>query len=385
MASQLDDGLIADCPAADSANADSGMGRALRLARSALGSTSPNPAVGAVVVRDGVVVGEGCTLPPGQAHAEVGALRQAGAAAQGATLYVTLEPCCHYGRTPPCTDAIINAGVGRVVYAAGDPNPRVDGGGVVALRASGISVEHCPEPAADDLYRAFGKHIRTGRPFVVAKFAMSLDGKIATRTGHSQWITGPAARGRVQQMRKEMDAIMVGIGTALADDPQLTARDEWGNPLGSEWQPARVVLDSRARLPAGAQLLRQPGRTIVATGGGADAGRCAALADAGAWVQAFPGGADGRVNLPALLDYLGGQGIVSVLAEGGGAILGALLDAGLVDQAQAFVAPVLIGGALAPSPAAGEGAAVMADAVRLEGTAVEQIGGDWLISGYPVR
>lgn len=358
------------------------MGRALRLARAALGSTSPNPAVGAVVVRDGVAVGEGYTLPPGQAHSEVGALRQAGAAAQGATLYVTLEPCCHYGRTPPCTDAIISAGIGRVVYAAGDPNPRVAGGGVAALRDAGISVEHCPEPAADDLYRAFGKHIRTGRPFVVAKFAMSLDGKIATRTGHSQWITGPAARGRVQQMRKEMDAIMVGIGTALVDDPQLTARDEWGNPLASDWQPVRVVLDSGARLPVSAQLLRQPGRTIIATGGAADASRCAALADAGACVKAFPG-CDGRVNLPALLDYLGGLGIVSVLAEGGGATLGALLDAGLVDQAQAFIAPVLIGGALAPSPVAGDGVAVMPDAVRLESTTLEQIGADWLITGYP--
>ena len=377
-------GQLADCPVADAPVADAPMLRALRLARAALGSTSPNPAVGAVVVRDGAVVGEGYTLPPGQAHAEVGALRQAGAAARGATLYVTLEPCCHYGRTPPCTDAIISAGIGRVVYAAVDPNPRVAGGGVAALRDAGISVAQLPAPAADDLYRAFGKQIRTGRPFVVAKFAMSLDGKIATRTGHSQWITGPAARGRVQQMRKEMDAIMVGIGTALADDPQLTARDECGNPLASDWQPVRVVLDSAARLPAAAQMLRQPGRTIVATGAGADAGRCAALADAGACVKAFPG-SDGRVNLPALLDYLGGQGIVSVLAEGGGATLGALLDAGLVDQAQAFIAPALIGGAAAPAPIAGVGAAVLADAIRLEHTTMEQIGEDWLITGYPVR
>ena len=379
MSGQLAEVPVADCPVAAAA-----MLRALSLARAALGSTSPNPAVGAVVVRDGVVMGEGYTMPPGQAHAEVGALRQAGVSAQGATLYVTLEPCCHYGRTPPCTDAIIGAGISRVVYAAGDPNPRVAGGGVAALQDAGISVAQCPEPTADDLYRAFGKHIRTGRPFVVAKFAMSLDGKIATRSGHSQWITGPAARGRVQQMRKEMDAIMVGIGTALADDPQLTARDEWGHPLAADWQPVRVVLDSGARLPAAAQMLRQPGRTIVATAAGADAGRCAALADAGACVKAFPG-SDGRVNLPGLLDYLGGQGVVSVLAEGGGTALGALLDAGLVDRAQAFIAPVLIGGALAPSPVAGVGAAVMADAVRLEHTTMEQIGPDWLITGYPAQ
>ena len=360
------------------------MARALGLARDALGSTSPNPAVGAVIVRDGGVVGEGYTLPPGQAHAEVGALRQAGAAAQGATLYVTLEPCCHYGRTPPCTDAIIAAGVSRVIYAAADPNPRVDGGGVAALRAAGLIVEHRPEPAADDLYRAFGKHIRTGRPFVVAKFAMSLDGKIATRTGHSQWITGPAARGRVQQLRKEMDAIMVGIGTALADDPQLTARDGCGNPLAANWQPVRVTLDSAARLPLAARMLRQPGRTIAATAGGADAGRCAALSDAGAEVKAFPG-SDGRVNLSGLLDYLGEQGIVSVLAEGGSATLGALLDAGLVDQVQAFIAPTLIGGAAASSPIAGVGAAMMADAIPLCNATMEQIGPDWLITGYPTR
>lgn len=358
------------------------MARALSLARDALGSTSPNPAVGAVIVRDGAIVGEGHTLPPGQAHAEVGALRQAGAAAQGATLYVTLEPCCHYGRTPPCTDAIISAGVGRVIYAAADPNPRVSGGGVAALRDAGVTVEHRPEPGADELYRAFGKHIRTGRPFVVAKFAMSLDGKIATRTGHSQWISGPAARARVQQLRKEMDAIMVGIGTALADDPQLTARDGCGNPLAAGWQPVRVALDSGARLPLSARMLRQPGRTIVATGGGADAARAAGLADAGASVKAFPG-SDGRVDLSGLLAYLGEQGIVSVLAEGGSATLGALLDAGLVDQVQAFIAPTLIGGAGAPAPIAGVGAAMMGDAVRLHDATMEQIGADWLITGYP--
>ena len=360
------------------------MARALSLARDALGSTSPNPAVGAVIVRDGAIVGEGHTLPPGQAHAEVGALRQAGAAAQGATLYVTLEPCCHYGRTPPCTDAIISAGVGRVIYAAADPNPRVSGGGVAALRDAGVTVEHRPEPGADELYRAFGKHIRTGRPFVVAKFAMSLDGKIATRTGHSQWISGPAARARVQQLRKEMDAILVGIGTALADDPRLTARDGCGNPLAAGWQLVRGALESAARLPLSARMLREPGRTIVATGGGADAARAAALADAGASVKAFPG-SDGRVDLSGLLAYLGDQGIVSVLAEGGSATLGALLDAGLVDQVQAFIAPTLIGGAGAPAPIAGVGAAIMGDAIRLNDATMEQIGADWLITGYPTR
>ena len=360
------------------------MARAMALARRALGTTSPNPAVGAVLARDGAVIGEGYTLPPGQRHAEIGALQQAGAAAQGATLYVTLEPCCHYGRTPPCTDAVISAGVARVIYAAVDPNPRVAGGGAAALRAAGIAVEHRPHPAADGLYEAFRKHILTGMPFVVAKFAMSLDGKIATRTGHSQWITGPEARARVHRMRKEMDGIMVGIGTARADDPQLTARADDGSPLPSDWQPARVVLDSSARLPPAARMLRQPGRTIVATADGADAGRCAALADAGAVLMSCPGG-DRRVNLAELLAGLGRQGIVSLLVEGGSATLGAMLDAWLVDQVQAFIAPALIGGSDAPSPIGGGGAAVMGDAWRLERTALEAIGTDWLITGYPTR
>ena len=360
------------------------MARAMRLAQSALGTTSPNPAVGAVVVRDGVVVGEGYTLPAGQRHAEIGALNQAGNAAEGAILYCTLEPCCHYGRTPPCTDAIIAAGIGRVVYAVGDPNPRVDGGGVAALRAAGIGVERCSFSEADELYEAFAKHVTTGMPFVVAKFATSLDGKIATRTGASQWITGPEARGRVQKMRKELDGIMVGIGTALADDPQLTARDADGNALPSDLQPVRIVVDSSARIAPSARMLRQPGRTIIATGGGVDDASIAALEEAGATVRAFPG-SDGRVNLTALLAYLGGEGIVSVLVEGGGSVLGGLLDAGLIDQVYAFVAPALIGGAGAPSPIEGNGATVMADVTRLERTRMEQIGADWLITGYPDR
>ena len=363
---------------------DNPMTRAIELARFALGSTSPNPAVGAVVVKNGAVVGEGYTLPPGQRHAEIGALNQAGLAARGATLFCTLEPCCHHGRTPPCTDAIIAAGIRRVEYAVGDPNPRVDGGGVAALRNAGVSVEHSPNPAADELYEAFAKHVTTGRPFVVAKFAMSLDGKIATRTGASQWITGPKARARVQQMRKELDGIMVGIGTALADDPQLTARDADGEPLPSNLQPVRVVVDSSGRTPPGARMLRLPGRTIIATSAGVNRKRVAGLEDAGADVREFPG-SDGRVKLPALLEFLGGQGVMSVLVEGGGQVLGAMLDAKLIDRVEAFVAPMLIGGAGAPSPIAGGGATVIADALRLERTRIESIGPDWLITGYPQK
>ena len=359
------------------------MTRAIELARSALGSTSPNPAVGAVVVQNGAVVGEGYTLPPGQRHAEIGALARAGPSARGATLFCTLEPCCHYGRTPPCTDAIIAAGVSRVVYAVRDPNPRVSGGGESALRAAGIAVERQTNPEAEELHEAFAKHITTGLPFVVAKFAMSLDGKIATRTGSSQWITGPAARARVQRMRKEMDAIMVGIGTTLADDPQLTARDAEGEPLPSNLQPVRIIVDSSARTPPNARMLNQPGRTIIATAAGVPRDRVARLEDVGADVREFPG-SDGRVDLRKMLKFVGGQGIVSVLVEGGGLVLGATLDAGLIDKVCAFVAPMLIGGAGAPSPVAGSGAAVIADALRLERTRIEPIGPDWLITGYPM-
>ena len=365
------------------ANADL-MERAIDLARAALGTTSPNPAVGAVVVKDEIPIGEGVTLPPGQAHAEIGALRQAGERARGATLYATLEPCCHHGRTPPCTDAIIAAGISRVVFAVRDPNPRVSGGGVAALRAAGIAVDHQPNATADELYEAFSKHVTTGMPFVVAKFAMSLDGKIATRTGDSQWITGPEARGRVQLLRKELDGIMVGIGTALADDPQLTARDGAGNPLPTDLQPVRVVVDSHGRTPVSARMLRQPGKTIIATGGDAAKNRVAALEDAGATVLAFPG-AENRVNLAALLEHLGGEGMLSILVEGGGGVLGALVDARLIDKAHIFLGPVLIGGAAARSPIEGSGATLMADAWRLGRTSTEQIGPDWLITGYPEK
>ena len=360
------------------------MQRALALARVALGSTSPNPAVGAVVERDGNIVGEGYTLPPGQRHAEIGALQQAGDRAKGATLYSTLEPCCHYGRTPPCTDAIIAAGIGRVVYAAEDPNPRVAGGGDAALRAGGVEVETQPNRAADELYQGFAKHVTSGLPYVVAKFAMSLDGKIATRTGDSQWITGPDARARVQRMRKELDGIMVGIGTALADDPQLTARDENGETLPVNLQPVRVVVDSAARVPVEARMFSQPGRTLVAVSENASASRIAALEDAGATVQVFPG-IDGRVNLSALLKHLGAEGVVSLLVEGGGGILGAMLDARLIDKFHVFLGPVLIGGAGARSPIEGHGATLMADAWRLEWTSMESIGEDWLITGYPTQ
>ena len=353
------------------------MTRAVVLGSSALGSTSPNPSVGAVIVRDDRVIGEGHTFPAGQNHAEINALRQAGSEARDATLYVTLEPCCHYGRTPPCTDAIIAAGIRHVVFGVTDPNPRVSGGGAAALRAAGLTVECRPSPEADQLHEAFAKHIVTGLPFVVAKFAMSLDGKIATRTGDSMWITGPMARARVQQMRKELDGIMVGIGTALADNPQLTARDISGDSLPANLQPVRIVLDSGARMPATSRMFQQPGRTIIATAGSVEPARRADLEAAGALVVSLPG-ADGRVDLAGLLSYLGESGLgesgmVSLLVEGGGGVLGAMLDARLVDKVHAFIGPMLIGGVDARSPVEGVGAQMMSDVPE---TAAHQTGAD---------
>ena len=353
------------------------MERALALARDAVGSTSPNPAVGAVVVRDGEVVGEGHTQPAGQAHAEVVALRRAGARARDATLFVTLEPCSHHGRTPPCTDAIIEAGVATVYASVIDPNPKVGGRGMARLREAGVSVEVGDgRDEAVELIAPHAKFIRTGTPLVTAKFAMSLDGKIATRTGDSKWITSAESRRYVHEMRARSDAIMVGIGTALADDPQLTARDADGVPLPS--QPLRVIVDSSGRLPSDAALLSQPGDTLVAMAR-EDAGARARLEAAGALV--FAAGGDDRVNLGALLSELGRREITSVFVEGGGALLGSLFDEGLVDRVVGFVAPVIIGGAGALSPVGGSGAARMADVVRLSGARVERIGEDVVVMG----
>ena len=364
------------------------MAQALELARDVLGSTSPNPAVGAVLVRDGVVVGRGATQPPGQAHAEVMALREAGEQARGASLFVTLEPCCHWGRTPPCTDALVEAGVAEVVVAVSDPNPLVAGKGAAELRAAGLQVSLLDEDShasldAEQLYEGFAKHVNTGLPFVLAKFAMSLDGKIATRTGDSKWVTGPQARELVQQMRRETDAVMVGIKTVLADDPALTARDGDGRPLAR--QPLRVALDSHCRMPVGSQLLHQPGQTLVYTTAAAPPRSVRGLEQTGAQVLTMGATAAGQVCPQEVLADLGRRGIVNLLVEGGGLTLGSLFDAGLVDKVHAFVAPVIIGGIGAASPVEGEGAELMAHTHRLENATMRQVGVDWLITGYPNR
>ena len=378
------------------------MGLALSLARKAVGSASPNPPVGAVLVRDGEVVGEGYTQPPGQAHAEIVVIRQAGPRARGATLYTTLEPCNHQGRTGPCSEAIIEAGVAEVHSAVMDPNPHVKGGGLSRLSEAGIAVstgEMAGE--ASRLIEAYAKLVTTGTPFVTAKFAMSLDGKIATRTGSSQWITGEEARAYAHRLRAASDAVMVGINTVLADDPRLTARDGSGAAL--DRQPLRVVVDSRGRIPREARMLGEPGSTLVVTGGAGghearpyDEGNAVETAgmpgtgghetrpyDGGNGVEtaAMPG-AGGLVDLEALMSHLGEREIASVVVEGGGALLGGLFDRGLVDKVCAFIAPVIVGGAAAPSPVAGEGVELIGDALRLRDVEVLTLGADIAVVGY---
>ncbi len=356
------------------------MSHALELARRAEGRVSPNPPVGAVLVRDGAVIGSGFTQPPGQSHAEVVALREAGEAARGAALYTTLEPCSHHGRTPPCTDAIIEAGVAEVHAAMLDPNPNVRGGGIAILADAGVSTRIGEgEAKARRLLEAYVKYVTTGTPFVTAKFAMSLDGKIATSRGDSKWISGEKARRAVHRLRAASDAIMVGINTVLADDPQLTARDKKGEPL--DRQPLRVVVDTRGRMPPDARMLGEPGRTLVAVGQ-IDESAAAALRRAGVEVVSLPGEGP-SVDLAPLMDHLASEhGVTSLFVEGGAMILGSLFDLGLVDKVVAFVSPVIVGGEAAPTPVAGAGFERMADTLRLERVRWDRYGRDMAITGY---
>jgi diaminohydroxyphosphoribosylaminopyrimidine deaminase/5-amino-6-(5-phosphoribosylamino)uracil reductase len=354
------------------------MRRALDLAERAAGLTSPNPMVGAVIVRDGAVVGEGFHAAAGRPHAEIEALAAAGAHARGATMYLTLEPCSHQGRTPPCAPALVKAGLARVVVATADPNSKVDGRGLETLRRAGIVVEvGLLRDEARALNRAFVTWARLGRPHVTMKTAMTLDGKVADVHGGSRWITGEAARGEAHRLRSRADAIVVGIGTALADDPELTVRLEVDWPR----EPYRVVVDTGARLPADARLIRSgaPARAVIAVGPRADGGRVRALRAAGATVLECPE-RDGRVDLGALLAWLAGRDVISVLLEGGGELNAAFLDAGLVDRVVVFVAPVLLGGRAAVTPIEGDGRALK-EALRLTAVATRRAGDDIVIEG----
>jgi diaminohydroxyphosphoribosylaminopyrimidine deaminase/5-amino-6-(5-phosphoribosylamino)uracil reductase len=359
------------------------MQRALSLARLALGHVSPNPAVGAVVVRDGQIVSEGYTQPPGSAHAEVVALRQAGDKAHGAVMYVTLEPCCHFGRTPPCTQAIIGAQVSEVHMATLDPNPQVSGRGRAELEAAGIKTyvgEH--EEEAREINEAYIKFITTGMPFVIAKFAMSLDGKIATRSGDSKWISGEESRRYVHTLRQMADAIMVGVGTVLSDDPQLTARAEEEGTR--EKQPLRVIVDSSGRTPPQARIFQMPGQTLVAVAMPLEEVKARQFNGLGAQVLELPA-KEGSVDVTELLKALGQREITSVLVEGGGTLLGSLFDLGLVDKVFVFIAPIIIGGKDAVTPVAGDGVAEVAEALRLSRVRTQQFGQDIMISGYIER
>ena len=362
------------------------MRRALELAAMAKGRTGDNPAVGAVLVRDGRVVGEGYTQPPGEPHAEVMALREAGERARGATLFVTLEPCCHHGRTPPCSDALVAAGVAAVHMAMLDPNPRVGGGGRAALEMAGIhTFVGEGEPEARKVVEEWLVYITLGRPMVTAKYAMSLDGKIATSTGDSRWITGQEARRRVHDLRAQADAVMVGVNTVLADDPQLTARDDQGSLR--DRQPLRVVVDSSARTSPDAAIVsgRLPGRTIVLVGPNAAPERIDRLRQGGNDVVCVPGGGV-RVDVGAALSILAKEyRVTSVLVEGGGQLLGSLFDAGLLDRVVAFVSPKLVGGSSAPGPVAGEGVRKMSSAISLREPQWEQVGDDLMVMGYVDR
>ncbi|GFO57283.1 riboflavin biosynthesis protein RibD [Geomonas sp. Red276] len=353
------------------------MRRALALARKGVGKTSPNPAVGCVIVKGGEVVGTGWHRKAGTPHAEVHALAEAGERAAGADAYVTLEPCSHFGKTPPCAKALIEAKVARVYVGMVDPNPLVSGRGIAMLEEAGIEVETgVLEAACRKINLPFVKWIQTRRPYVVLKSAMTLDGKTATASGDSKWITSDAARREVHRLRGKMDAIMVGVGTVIKDDPQLTCRVPGGK------DPLRVVVDSWLRIPLHAALftLDSKAGTLIATCS-RDLEKLKALKERGAEILHCRE-KGGQVDLDDLFARLGERGVQSVLLEGGSHLAGATLRAGLIDHCMLFLAPKLVGGA-GYGLFAGEGATHMGDAIRLEEMTVRKIGVDLVVEGKP--
>jgi diaminohydroxyphosphoribosylaminopyrimidine deaminase/5-amino-6-(5-phosphoribosylamino)uracil reductase len=357
------------------------MERALSLARLAMGYTSPNPAVGAVVVKDGLAIGMGYTQPAGSEHAEIMAIRQAGDKTQGATMYVTLEPCSHYGRTPPCTQAIIDAGISEVHIALLDPNPVVSGRGVSRLNEEGVKthIGICQQEAYE-INEAYIKHITTGLPFVVAKFAMSLDGKIATKTGDSKWITKEETRKYAHALRYTVDAIMVGVNTIIADNPRLTAKCCGGRGGTGKMQPLRLVVDSKGKVPLNAHIFEPPGEVLLAVAAPFDSVKREKFVEAGAEIVELPA-REGSVDIVELLKLLGKREIVTVLVEGGGKLLGSLFDNHLVDKVLAFISPIIIGGREAVS-VGGNGIDNVAKALRLSRVDIKSFGDDILVSGY---
>lgn len=353
---------------------------ALDLAAKGLGTASPNPAVGAVVVKDGRIVGRGYHAKAGGPHAEAEALRQAGSRAEGADLYVTLEPCNHTGKTPPCAIAIREAGIRRVVSAMADPNPHVAGGGHAWLSRHGITVvTGVCESEARRLNEAFITHVRTGLPLVLLKIAATLDGRIATRTGHSRWVTGEASRRFVHRLRHQVDAIMVGVGTVRADNPSLTARLENGD--GAD--PLRIILDTRLSIPADAKLLHQvsSARTIVVTGKDVSQAACRRITSTGADILQVDTNERG-IDLNPLMKQLGAMAVTSILIEGGSRVAASALAAGIVDKLYLFYAPKLMGGDDGVPVFRGPGPADMTASVPVKQITIHRFDDDILVEGY---
>jgi diaminohydroxyphosphoribosylaminopyrimidine deaminase/5-amino-6-(5-phosphoribosylamino)uracil reductase len=356
------------------------MERALVLAKKGMGKTSPNPMVGAVFVKDGKIVGEGFHRQAGLPHAEIEALKKAKEKAKGATLYVNLEPCCHYGKTPPCTSALIEAGVAKVVAAMLDPNPNVNGKGLQALRDAGIEVEvGLLKKKAQKLNECFITWMTKGRPFITLKYAMTLDGKIATSTGDSKWITSEKSRQKVHEIRSVHDAILVGINTVLSDNPLLTSR------IPNAKNPIRIVLDTHLRIPLDSNLLQTVSESPVwIIGGEENLQKKESLEKKGASVLFFPDkNGKEKVSLQKLCAYLGANAISSLLVEGGAKVHGAFLSEKLVDKMAVFIAPKLIGNHDAKSPIENWGKAFLKEAVRLHDVEMTPLGDDVLIEGYP--
>lgn len=358
-------------------NDEQWMKRALHLAEAGRGKTSPNPVVGAVLVKRGKVVGEGYHARVGEAHAEIVALRQAGEKARGAVLYLNLEPCAHFGRTPPCAPQVVKAGVKRVVIGMEDPNPVVNGKGTEALRKSGIAVKvGVLEKDCQRLNEAFCKYILKKEPFVVLKVAATMDGKIATRNGGSKWISGEASRRFVHQLRDQVDGVLVGIGTVLRDDPLLTTRKKEGS------EPYRIVLDSQLKIPEEAKVFEHsPSKVILATTESAPQEKIERMEKRGVRVLIVDS-KEGRVDLRSCLSKLGEIGIMTLLVEGGSRVNGSFLDEGLIDKFLLFLSPKLIGDPQALGIFGGKGVANLKDSVALKEIKTKRIGEDIFVEGY---